>query len=334
MEGTKVFIKSIPRDTATKISEARSGTTGKKLNKNKIGRCKDGLRAMYSAKTGKLLTGLTEIVNNPYYGKEKNVPSDFTYIKDLEKCSLQEVLEIKHKVPKGTYTDKPWLPGDGMRESDLTFFQKFRKRLNDGTTILDLSIFHDELAYYMLKYSPLVALSNKFEDRKLKPKCEYYISDINESELEKFSKREKYHNTISKLKDPKFTVSYQAKVAKVLELVRGDVTSMKSESIYLLIDSYIEEAFKSTKDEKLTLFEETYDLIKTAEGKERLEAMCLLSDLIQARILNDNRGTYTWLSKSLIIGQRKNDAIEFMLDPKKQPEVEEMKKQLKAKLLR
>lgn len=334
MEGTKVFIKSIPRETATKISEAKSGSTGKRLNKNKIGRCKDTLRAMYSAQTGKLLTGLTEEVLNPYYQTKSALPAEFQYIKDLERCSLQEVLEIKHKVPKGTYTDKPWQEGTGMRESDLTFFQKFRKKLNDGTTILDLNITHDELAYYMLKASPLVALSNKFEDRRKKPKAEYYISDINESELEKFSKREKYHSTIAKLRDSKFTPSYQAKVAKALDLIKGDTTSMKQESIYLLLDAYIEEAFKSTKEDKLTTFEEIYKLSTTAEGKERLDVLCLLSDLIHARLVNENRGTYTWLSKGLVIGQRKEDAIQFLLDPKKQPEVDEMKRQLKAKLLR
>lgn len=334
MEGTKVFIKSIPRDTATKISEAKSSSTGKKLNKNKIGRCKDTIRAMYSATTGRLLTGLTEIVNNPYYGKDKTVPPDFEYIKSKEKCTLQEVLEIKHGVPRGHYTDRPWQPGDGMRESDLTFFQKFRKKLNDGTTILDLNVAHDELAYYMLKASPLVALSNKWEDRSKKPKAEYYISDINESELEKFSKREKYHSLIAKLKDSKFTPSYQAKVAKALDLIKGDTLSMKPETIYLALDAFIEEGYKSTKEDKLIKFEETFALISSAEGKERLDAICLLSDLIHARLVNENRGTYTWLSKGLVFGQRREDAIEFLLDPKKQPEVDEMKRQLKAKLLR
>jgi hypothetical protein len=333
MESTKVIIRSIPRQTATKVSEFTDRKTGKKLNKNKIGKCTDAYRAQYSEKTGKLLTGLTEVVNNPFYKSEKNVPHEFEYVKTKEKITLQELLEIKHNKPRGFYTDRAWQPGDGYNEANLTFFQKFKFKLNDGSTILDLSKPLEEVAYYMLKAHPLVAGSNKIEDKILKPKAEYYVSDKNESIQEKYTKRRQYNDCITKLEDNKFTPSYQRKVAKVLQLFKGDLSSVTDESIYISIDNFIEEGYKS-KPENLTAFEEAYKLTSSAEGRKELEATCLLEDLVSYRIVTDNKGTYVWVSKQLVLGQRKVEAIDFLLDPKKQPEKDEMERQLKAKLVR
>jgi hypothetical protein len=56
--GHKVFIQSIPRQTATLISEWRD-PNGNSLNKTKIGNCKDKFSALYSPKVGGLLNGLS-----------------------------------------------------------------------------------------------------------------------------------------------------------------------------------------------------------------------------------------------------------------------------------
>ena len=333
IESTQVTIKSIPRETATKVSEFRDRNSGKKMNRTKIGRCKDTLRAMYSVKTGALLTGLDEMVNNPYFKSNRDVPNDFSYVKEQEKISLQELLEIKHGRPKGFYTNRAWRPGDGFKDESLTFFQKFKFSLNDGTTVLDLSKPMDEIAYYMLKASPKVSSSNKPEDRSQKPKADFYISDKNESIQEKFSKKKLYNDCTTKLNDSKFTPSYQRKASKALELIKGDATTMPDEQIYLLLDTYLEEGLKS-KDENLVNFSDVYKLTMSAEGRNELEAMVLLGDLVNYRIVTDNRGTYTWISKQIVLGQRKAEAIDFLLDPKKQPERDELEKQLKAKLVR
>lgn len=55
----KVFIHSIPRETATLVSEFRDPTSGKKLNKTKMGNCKDKIQALYSGKVGGLMNGLS-----------------------------------------------------------------------------------------------------------------------------------------------------------------------------------------------------------------------------------------------------------------------------------
>lgn len=332
MEST-VIIRSIPRQTATKISEFKDRKTGKKLNKNKIGKCKDAFRAQYSEKTGKLLTGLNEVVSNPYYKSDKDIPSDFLYVKNLERISLQELLEIKHGVPKGYYTDRAWQPGDGYNEAKLTFFQKFKFKLNDGSTILDLSKPLDEIAYYMFKAHPLVANSNKLEDKILKPKAEYYVSDKNESIQEKYTKKKQYNDCVTKLEDNKFTPSYQRKVAKALELFKGDVSTVTDESVYIALDTFLDEGYKS-KPENLSNFEQVYKLTTSADGRKELEAICLLFDLVSYRIVTDTKGTYTWVAKQIVLGQRMAEAIDFLLDPKKQPEKDEMERQLKIKLIR
>lgn len=49
-----VFVHSIPRDTALKIDEWTNTTSGKRLQKTKIGNATDGLRALYSKSKGGL----------------------------------------------------------------------------------------------------------------------------------------------------------------------------------------------------------------------------------------------------------------------------------------
>lgn len=328
----QIIIKTLPRQTATKISEFRNDSSGKKMNRTKIGRSKDSLRAFYSHKTGALLTGLDKMVPNPYFG-DKTVPTEFAYVIDKSQITLQEVLEIKHGVPKGYYTNRAWRQGDSLKDDKVTFFQKFRFTLNDGSTILDLNRPEHELAYYMLREHPFVAASNKLEDRALRPRADYYISEQNESVTEKYNKKQAYGNAFSKLNDKKFTPSYQRKVAKALGLAKGDLSAMMDESVYLLLDDYIEEGAKG-KETNFAEFEKVYELTQTPEGRERLEAICLLDDLVNYRLVSDNKGTYKWLSKGYDIGQRKEEAVDFLLNPAKQPERDELELQLKAKLLR
>jgi len=49
-----VFIYSIPRDTATKISDWVNDSSGVKLKKVKVGRCNDRFSAPYNPKVGGL----------------------------------------------------------------------------------------------------------------------------------------------------------------------------------------------------------------------------------------------------------------------------------------
>ena len=68
----KIFIQSIPRETASKIHEFKDMKTGKKLNKTKSATaCKDSYQPLYSTKLGGLNTGLLDNVENPWYVERK-----------------------------------------------------------------------------------------------------------------------------------------------------------------------------------------------------------------------------------------------------------------------
>ena len=132
----KVFIYSIPRDSAFGIENWTSVSSGVKLNKNKIGRCRDGIQALYNPKYGGLANGLSY---KPWI--ENGVQ-----VKDSEGnlLTLQHKLEKKWNLPKDYLTNRPYRKGDPIKESEWTYFQRKSWKLNDGATVLDLSNMDDE----------------------------------------------------------------------------------------------------------------------------------------------------------------------------------------------
>lgn len=73
------------------------------------------------------------------------------------------------------------------------------------------------------------------------------------------------------------------------------------------------------------------DEIGTPKGREVFEASVLLQELINNRVVAEKQGTYTFLSKDIVIGQNKSKAIDFILNPEKQDLLEEMEQLLKTK---
>ena len=114
--GKQVFIKVIPRDTASKIHEVRDNRTGKRLNKTKINDfCKDGIQALWSPTVGGLKTGLYKSMD----------------LEDGEKITLQNWAENRWSLEKGFLTNKPWRRGDSLQPEDMSYFQKKNKNLGN-----------------------------------------------------------------------------------------------------------------------------------------------------------------------------------------------------------
>lgn len=80
-------------------------------------------------------------------------------------------------------------------------------------------------------------------------------------------------------------------------------------------------------------FEEVTKLLKTKPGREELEARYLLKRAIDNRVIYEKQGTYTWIRPEgkIVIGDKFSEAIDFILNPKKQTFVEELESQVKAK---
>lgn len=85
----KIFIQSIPRETATKIHEFKDMKTGKRLNKTKSSSaCKDTYQPLYSTRLGGLNTGLLDKVDNPWY-VEKNEAEELRLKAEIDKLSVK-----------------------------------------------------------------------------------------------------------------------------------------------------------------------------------------------------------------------------------------------------
>lgn len=113
----KVFIYSIPRSTATGISDWTNDASGKRLQKIKIGRCTDSIQALYSPKVG----GLANYISyTPYLNPETGTP----FLDERgEAMMLQAYLEQKWNKPKGYFNNTP--PGKyTAKDEDLTYFQR------------------------------------------------------------------------------------------------------------------------------------------------------------------------------------------------------------------
>lgn len=109
-----VFVNSIPRETATGIHDWVNTTSGVRMQKVKIGRCTDKIRALYSLKYG----GLANYISyTPWI--ENGVPVE----EDGKQLTLQTKLERKWNKPEGYFTNQI----DGrtvVKDENRTYFQR------------------------------------------------------------------------------------------------------------------------------------------------------------------------------------------------------------------
>ena len=326
----KVFVKSCPRQSAFRIHDFKNPTSGKNMNKTKQGKAKDGLAALYDTKTGKLKTGLGELVPNPYVGR-KDLPQDFKWAKDEDRILRQHELEIKYNLPMGYLTDSPPSKEHRKDPSKVTFFQNFVYHLNDGTTVLNLNEFKDEIAYWLFRASKYVA-NSEVEWRSYKwPKALYYISHEQETEELKYSKEQHINKAIATLHTEDMDTATMRKFCRILNLSKGEPTE---EQAYNFLSKFIKDgAAPGTKNSSIDQYNELYELMQTSPGRERLEAWDFLKVLQEYKVVGNYQGTYLWFTHKLNIGFRMEEAITFLIDPNKQKEHEELRKELKARMV-
>jgi hypothetical protein len=302
--GRKVFIKVIPRDTVSKVSEFRNPTGGKKLNKTKISdKCKDSIQALYNVATGALATGLTP--------------------------EMERQAEKDWGKPSGFFTNAPMKKGVYNHE-DLTYYQRKSWKLNDGTTILDLDNIDDWCFYYVCLASKFVANSEKEWREHKWPKALYYIALENEDEEIKFKRNQLKSKAFAALENENLTLPWKRKFVVIMKKLSGRIEATEYQVNNLLHES-VENAKLSMPGNDLEVFMKYFNLLATADGRDKLDAMYMLQLLQDYNIILEKAGTYTWLSKGTEIGYNYDEALSFLQHPKKQAQREDLEKELKLK---
>lgn len=319
----KIFIMSIPRETATKLSDFTSDVSGKKLKKTKVGRTRDSYQALYSPKVGGLLNGLSY---KPWMEEGKQ-------IEDAQgrKLTLQDKMEQKWRLPKDYLHNRPFQKGNSLKEADMSYYQRKSWKVNDGSTILDTDNMDDELFYFVTLDSKFFANSLKDVQNHSMPYATHYIAHEQEAQELKFKKNNYKGRAIAMLQSPDLTASYKQKFVHILELSRASITN-DEETLYNVLFDYIDSS-SFQPGSNIDKFVELYNKLGDAKGREEIEAKHLLKRVIDNHVIYERQGTYTWVrpSGTLVVGESYTDAIEFLLNPKKKPLVDELKAELKIK---
>lgn len=318
-----VFVYSIPRESAFGLHDWTSDSSGLKLKKIKVGQAKDTFMALYSPKLGGLANYIsyTPWVEDGVQKKDEKGNS----------LTLQDKMEAKWMKPKGYFTNRPWMKGDSIKDEDLTFFQKFSWRLNDGCTVFDLDTMEGELGYYVLLASSRVANSEKEWRNNLWPKATHYIALENEAEELKSRRNSLKLSAFKKLADSELTDPIKRKITSLLDLATTKST-LSSEQVSNTLYEFINNS-SFTANSNIDRFLNAANLLDTADGRQEFEARYILKQALDNNVVTEKRGTYTFFSpKGVIeIGNRYQEAVDFILDPKKAVEVEDMLEMIKAK---
>lgn len=322
--GQKIFIYSVPRSTATGIDRWSNDTSGRSLKKTKVGTTATYIRAVYSDRVGGLKNGLSY---KPWYDDNGQVVKD----QQGNPLTLQDKLEQKWGKPKGFFHNRIRSREQIKAGDPPSFFETKRWRLNDGASMLDMDSMEDELGYYVALDSEKVA-NSETEYRSHKwPHAEFFIALENESEEIKYSRNERKSKAFSALHSPEMTDAMKRKFCVLLDMLTTK-SSLTSEQAHNLLFEYIDKSGFGPGS-NLEKFNALYTRLSTKDGRDYVESMYMLQRAVDARMIFEKQGTYTWLSPEgpIEIGQTRNEAIEFFLNPKKQAQVQLIEDALKAK---
>ena len=321
-----IFVHSIPRESAFNIHEWTSTTSGKKLNKTKIGNATTKISAIYSTKVGGLLNYISY---TPWINPETGTPFKDDSGNDL---TLQHMLEKKYNLQQGYLHNRPFPPNQSPTPDKVSFFQSTYWILKDGTTVFDTNDMMGELGYYVLLASPKVANSEKEWRSHKWPKAEFYIALENETESIKYQKNEVKGRAIAKLNSSELTSIYKRKLLSLLDL-SSSTAPVTDEQVYNLLFDYIDKS-SFTLGSNIDKFTEVTNLLNTPSGREEFEARFLLRQALDTRVIYEKQNTYKFPSPNgeITIGERYTEAVDFFMNPKKQKEIDEIKSLIELKL--
>lgn len=320
-----IFVSSVPRDySAFNINAITNPTSGKRLQKSKVGNASTYIRPMYSAKHGALNNYISF---NPWLD-DKGQPMKGP---DGTPLSLQDKYEKQFDLPKGYLSPKTWHPSD-PKDAELTYFQRSKWKLNDGSTPFNLDTLDGLMGYYVCLASKLVANSEKEWRSHRWPHAQFYISIENESDEIKYKANEIKSLAFAALHSPDLTLDLKRKVLSLLEVttIRSSLTDLQVNN---LLYEYIDRSDNSPSS-NITKFNWLLNLLSTSPGREEFEARYLIKSGTDLRIISDKQSTYTYIRPKgvIVLGDSLQEAISFILNPKKDTFVDELKQDIKNKL--
>lgn len=322
--GQKVFIYSIPRATATGIDKWTNDTSGRSLQKTKVGTTATSLRAVYSDRVGGLKNGLSY---KPWIDDAGQTVKD----ENGNPLTLQDKMEKKWNKPKGFFHNRIRTSEEAKSGVPSSYFQTKRWKMNDGATMLDLDNMDEEMGYYMMLDSEKVA-NSETEWRSHKwPHAEFYVALANESEEIKYGRNERKSKAFAALHSEAMNDQMKRKFCVLLDMISTS-SYLSVEQAHNLLFEYIDKSGFGTES-NLSKFFALYNRLETKDGREYIECSYLLQKAQDLRIILEKQGTHTWLSPEgpLEIGNTRNEAIEFLLNPKKQSQVLQIEASIKER---
>lgn len=261
----------------------------------------------------KLMTGMDDLVINPYYEKElSDLPPGlrprgeweqrYDSIKDKEKITRQMLLEIRHNQPKGTYTSNVTIPMMSQMipvatDHIPTALESYSLYLDDDLHVFEAGTIEGDLAIQLVQNHPKIA---KTKDEINQDFHDFYISNVEEELIEENRKTDKFMELVAAGQDVLDNMDpfilYQIAIVLKLFKRKPTVTALRATMQKYVTDKARNE--QGSLDQRHADFMALYKLAKgDHEARARLYMMYLVRQAINEQIFVLNKGNYFWPSQ-------------------------------------
>jgi hypothetical protein len=273
----------------------------------------------FNKNNGKLHTGLSKLIVNPYYKMSLKdlmgllkIHSDYIpQLKDFldsERVTHQQFLEIKHGMKPGEYNNDT---GFTMFNDDVDInkfdqgkgiLAKLRLVLYDRPNSFSDDTIESELKIVMidaLKDANRIASS---KDKANPVQHQFYVSEDNEEETNHAKKRDIIEAAIFKLvklkiESPDFKAYQFAVILRTKENQTLVIGESSAEKVKAVLSDYVSDN-NSHQIEHISRFTKLWDLSVTPEGADKVMVYYTIQQAINTGVISYRNNEYFWLSKS------------------------------------
>ena len=290
-------------------------TVTKSLNKTREVGTSVTLKFPLDHLTNRYVTGLDELIPNPFYGLEVDVvysnhnlsPRWMDAIGKIVKqqmISRQTYYEIIDGVEPDHYTTVAkngtmlnFQPNQ-LFNREPTFIEKFSVEFFDRPNRFTDDTPRQRMAMQLIKIHNRIA---KSKEEANPAEHLFYISEENEAEMEKMRKQDiidaALYEKVKLQREASEFMNY--KVASLLTTYQGRNIIKGSETrdtVKQALNNYLND--RTHQLPNMEKFMKIIDMLKTPEGKQRFEVMYLAQQGLNTRVLEIRDGYLFWLSRS------------------------------------